>query len=79
MNTVTLSLKDYEDLKLFEKAISERRMISVYYKTGLSTYFMATSESLIEDLNIKLSQIQNENHKLKGEIMELKKKKWYQW
>lgn len=81
MNTVTLSLKDYNDLKLFEKAIHERRMIGVYYKTGLSTYFMETSESLIEDLNMKLSQVHNENHKLKKEIMEMKKenKKWWKW
>ena len=79
MNTVTLSLKDYEDLKLFEKAIMDRKMIAVYHKMGATTYYIETSESTIEDLNIKLSQVQNENHKLKHEIMELKKKKWYQW
>jgi len=89
-NTVTLDLKDYEDLLIYKKAFTDKKVIS---KTTYSTYglpiqktycYLVDENEFIKELNeenesnkLKLASFSREIQNEKYRLSNIESKWWY--
>lgn len=74
--TVTISINDFDNLKLIEKAMKERKILERVqsfsgYSQSVSHYFMPTESEVIKSALKDLEVVQAENSRLEKRITEL--------
>jgi hypothetical protein len=91
--TVTITIQEFDNYRLFEKAVNERQVVGVRnsygYKSTYTEYFLTTESQALIDAKSVLEIANTENYELRSKIRDLNNnvnellsrkepKKWWQ-
>jgi peptidoglycan hydrolase CwlO-like protein len=75
--TVTISIEDFHNYQLFEKAVKERKVIGITniygYKQARFDYFLTTESDALANAESVLAEAEKENNRLESTIRDLRK------